>query len=111
MWPANEWNRLADGMASKRSRSSPTGLTPYQREKHQNRQECIESASAKKLSKLSFATNASWSAVEGCVLVKYVMDKEFVASWPQTKKKDRVLGECCQVLTVTRRLYKWQENK
>ena len=75
-------------MASKRSRSSPTGLTPHQRKKHQNRQECIESASAKKLSKLSFATNASWSAVEGCALVKYVMDKEFVASWPQTKRRE-----------------------
>ena len=38
--------------------SLPTGLTPHQREKRQNRQECIESASAKKLSKLLFATNA-----------------------------------------------------
>ena len=52
-WPANEWSANespADGMASKRSRSLPTGLTPRQREKPQNRQGCIESASAKKLS-------------------------------------------------------------
>ena len=90
-WPANEWSAMtanespADGMASKRSRSSPTGLTPRQREKRQNRQGCIESASAKKL---PFATTASWSAVEERALVEYVMGKGFVASWPHTKRTE-----------------------
>ena len=84
-WPANKWSANespADGMASKHLRSSPTGLTLRQREKRQNRQGCIESASAKKL---SFATTASWSAVEERALVDYGMGKGFVASWPRTK--------------------------
>ena len=60
----NESPADGHGVASKRSRSSPIGFTPRQREKRQNRQGCIESASAKKL---SFATIASWSAVEELV--------------------------------------------
>ena len=81
----NESPADGHGMASKRSRSSPIGFTPRQREKRQNRQGSIESASAKKL---SFATIASWSAVEERALVEYVMGKGFVASWPHTKRTE-----------------------
>ena len=54
------------------------------------------------------ATTTSWSAVEERALLDYVMDKGFVASWPNMKRTDfwESLTLCLSVLLV----FLWRSN-
>ena len=81
-------------MASKRSWSSPTGLTPTQKERRQYVAQTQSTSQPRK--RLDFGESTAhsskplsslWSKEEEGALVDYVIRKGFVLSWPTTKRK------------------------
>ena len=83
-------------MASKRSWSSPTGLTPTQKERRQYVARPQTQSTSQPRKRLDFGESTAqsskplsslWSKEEEGALVDYVIRKGFVLSWPTTKKK------------------------